>query len=347
MLFPVMLWRAGSCLASRRFMAATVLGVLAIYQICRYASAPPACVWDGNDVAIPLLWITEAGNRSGVSRNRLQHLKEQSVTHGIRLRTISQISLQGEEDIETKYNITNQLLLNKLHAAGAVCFEASLHDALEASQEGMGSSRGLANHTGQFVLISQDDVHFHRQFIAELTCTLAELPASWRSLHLCPGYLWGKKHALFPYPEAGGMRPEGPVPQSNYSRIFPRIPPSIALGGPLAFVIRCSRVQDMVTAIKDNLLRSNLRHPDDVTLQRISAKDDYVARNPQLCVEWAQGGSDFADSTAHDALLPMIFELFLLFGKLLGICLLMLFVCIGISSLEHLCSRGGVGGKAV
>jgi len=348
----MMLGKACSGFASRKIMLATVLGVLVLCVLSSLETvtfghyAPSVCVKARDVIAIPLLWVTEAGNSSKVAQKRMQHLKEQSVAHGIRLRIISQIPTQGDEDIETQYNVTNQLLLNKLDAAGAACLEASLGNVQEPLHEGLDSFRVVADNAEQFVLISQDDVHFHREFVRELTCTLGELPTSWRSLHLCPGYLWGRARAFFTYPEAGMMNPEGYVPPSKYSRLFRGVLGTIALGGPMAFIIRCGRVQEMVFSIKDMLAGKSSQHHDDVTLQRVSTQDDYVARNPQLCVEWTQGGSEFMNSTANHALLPKLFEFVLFVCYLLGIGFVLLLVCICMSSLEYCCPCCGAGGKA-
>jgi len=146
----------------------------------------------------------------------------------------------------------------------------------------------------QVVLITEDDVHFHARFRAELGATLAAAPPAWRALHLCPGYLWGRSWAEGTHVEPGAMRPEGPVPTSDHPRFFRGLS-GVVVGGPVAFAARCRHVGGMLSAVLALRLPLDRSNGADLTLLRIASPDDLVAREPQLCTEWPQGGSQLSD----------------------------------------------------
>jgi len=93
-----------------------------------------------------------------------------------------------------------------------------------------------------YAIVCDDDFEPIDNFMEELTATIALLPEHWRCLHLCPGYLWGRK---FRTKSIGKANPEfsmkdipvdasGRVYLTN-SQIYRKR--KMWLGGPLAFVV--------------------------------------------------------------------------------------------------------------
>lgn len=271
-----------SCRRCRSHLRAAVLplalgGIIATSLWTGDPGGAPSAAGGAADAA-PLAWVTEAGNSSRVSQRRLEHLRRQSVLHGLPLHVIGQVS-QGEDG----FGITNQLLVNKLRLAADLC-----------RASGNGSAHDMGSEAEQLVLITEDDVHFHGRFRGELGATIAAMPPTWRALHLCPGYLWGRSWSLGAHLEPGAMRPEGPVPTSDYPRFFRGLS-GIVVGGPVAFVVRCKHVGGILSAVLSLRLPLDRSNHADATLLRISSSEDLVAREPQLCTEWPQGGSQLSD----------------------------------------------------
>lgn len=206
-----------------------------------------------------VFWVAESSNRTDISQTRWLHLQEQGERHHFTLHL-----LRPSE--KTDNSAANSLLIEKLAAAESSCPPEP--DAV--------------------ALVTQDDVHLHSRFFDELHDTLHALPPSWRSLHLCPGYLSSQpmaKARFRPVVMPGPYKPKGPVPNTTHQRFFQGLSPLIWLGRPLAFVVNCSRIANLRQSVA-LVNKSFEHHPAESTLVQVGTKDDFIARDPQLCVEW-------------------------------------------------------------
>jgi hypothetical protein len=151
----------------------------------------------------------------------------------------------------------------------------------------------------EYGIIIDDDFHPHANFLEELNKTVELLPKNWRSLHLCPGYLWGRMYRKAN--TAGDMDPEGDLTGLDYhesGRFFINCKGSIwhdkhfiFLGGPIAILINRKNVDSMLCNFDE--LYKNHREPSDRILTKTLGENDYVCRNPQLGIEKEQGGTTF------------------------------------------------------
>ena len=169
-------------------------------------------------------------------------------------------------------------------------------------------------------VVIEDDTQLHPRFATEVEATLAQLPASWQLLHLCPAFLWINKGKRFAAEEVGkkafrlqpGPNVEvGSTPRKNETRAFLVYPPPFwvrgmngkdipptghALGGPTAFLVRrahapalarqlahhIEHLQDDVGISIDTLFRNQLFVPGQ----------HFIARDPQLCRETMHHGPE-------------------------------------------------------
>lgn len=144
-------------------------------------------------------------------------------------------------------------------------------------------------------ILCDDDFHPHRNFLEELNKTVELLPKNWRCLHLCPGYLWGRKYRKCT--EAGDINPEGDISDLTYhssKRFFTDCGSGIIskkgiwLGGPIAVLVNQNGIDsflnDYIESFKHN------KAVNDVILTRILNNNDYICMNPMLGYEREQGG---------------------------------------------------------
>ena len=222
--------------------------------------------YQGNN-EFKFIWISEAGAfGTDVSQMRCKNLRE--IEKSIQAHTILDIIPQVKST--DKIAAIKEVLINKLERA-----------------------LDLSNDASALYIITSDDVHFCKRIIPELEKSLELLPRDWRSLHICPGYLWGreknKPHLDIELPDLIDFDPEGPVPRekivnTRFSHLFE----PAWVGGPLAFVAKHSGIKSILKDIKSKASGADI--PDDVTIFKIATNNDYMMLDPLLCHEREQGG---------------------------------------------------------
>ena len=147
----------------------------------------------------------------------------------------------------------------------------------------------------QYGILCDDDFQPHENFLEELNKTVDVLPTDWRCLHLCPGYLWGRKFRRCSKP--GNLDPEGPINDLSYDKskrffincgsgIFYK--KQIWLGGPIAILVNKNNIDDL---LKDYInCYSKYKTINDVILTKILNNNDYICMEPLLGYENEQGG---------------------------------------------------------
>jgi hypothetical protein len=143
-------------------------------------------------------------------------------------------------------------------------------------------------------IICQDDFFPIDNFLEELNKTIELLPSNWNCLHLCPGFLWGRK-----------FRDKSKIGLLNYEyileknifnfhdsgRFFINCNPeqyynnNLWLGGPVAFIIKKTYISEFIKKYKDNF------DNDDRSLVKILDENIFICRNPQLGYEEECGGT--------------------------------------------------------
>ena len=215
----------------------------------------------------PLLWITEGGRSTVIAERRLSNLRlqEEQWHPSLYLVVIPQIF----SATQTRNFCIKQLLLEKL-------------------------SWGLrlAPRDDSLILISQDDAHLCGQFIPALESLLNEAPEGWRTIHLCPGYMWGrmtnKPRLDRDLPSLVPADPDWVVPMINkVGTRFATLFEPAWVGGPLAFLIRRRHIESLLLQLR----ATSPDKPDDLTLVHTSTPNDYMLRKDLLCHEREQGGA--------------------------------------------------------
>jgi len=146
--------------------------------------------------------------------------------------------------------------------------------------------------TYDYAIICDDDFEPVDNFMEELKATLNILPENWRCLHLCPGYLWGRKFR--DKSKVGKPNPEFPlkdIPMDSSGRVYlidkiKYTNKRMWLGGPVAVLVN----KNANSLLADFINESKNPRPADVILTRISNENDYVCTTP-LGYENEQGGS--------------------------------------------------------
>lgn len=147
----------------------------------------------------------------------------------------------------------------------------------------------------QYGILCDDDFQPHNNFLEELNKTVELLPTNWRCLHLCPGYLWGRKFRRCS--DSGNLDPEGNISDllyHNSKRFFINCgnglfyKKNIWLGGPIALLVNKNNIDELLTDyIK---CYSKYKTINDVILTKILNNNDYVCMEPLLGYENEQGG---------------------------------------------------------
>lgn len=216
-----------------------------------------------------LVVISEVGGATPTMCRRRDHLLGQLGVQRLDFRTIPCIT-----DDRDRHRVLFELLVRKLRLLLSTDFDVGV--------------------------VCQDDTHFHDNLLTELGATLAALPAGWRCLHMCPGFLWGRKRRRST--EAGALDPERSVAslrRSPCGRFFHSLQDpaykrvGVWPGGPVCFAVRSSRAAELLADIEAAWAAGGHRQHDDVLLLRAAGPDDFMAAAPQLCLELEQGGSTF------------------------------------------------------
>ena len=154
-----------------------------------------------------------------------------------------------------------------------------------------------------YTLICDDDFFPIPNFLEELNKSIAVLPSNWRTLHLCPGYLWGKKKQdpITGLPQKlGELNPEGPLNGMEYDstgRVFINCTNQVLyykgiwLGTPIAFVIQYDAIDSLLETFMSTY--TQIRVNNDVILSLSYGPNDYLCRSPVLGYEREEGTSLF------------------------------------------------------
>lgn len=157
----------------------------------------------------------------------------------------------------------------------------------------------------EYAIVCDDDFVPIPNFLAELNKTVALLPPQWRCLHLCPGYLWGRRFRDFT--KVGHMNPEYDLSGIAYhasGRFFHRCHGDVYsrrrfwLGGPVAFLVKKSKARDFMDDFVSRFTANKL--PDDVVFtQMLNPDKDFICREPMLGYEDEVGGSTYRSSSSR------------------------------------------------
>ena len=149
-----------------------------------------------------------------------------------------------------------------------------------------------------YAIICDDDFFPIDNFLDELNKTVELLPANWRCLHLCPGYLWGRWFR--DKSKISHLNPEynmDNIPYDNSGRFYINCDGNLYsnkkfwLGGPIAILVNKTGAE---TLLNDFILQySKQQYNNDVILTQILNTNDYICRQPILGYENEEGGSTF------------------------------------------------------
>jgi hypothetical protein len=150
----------------------------------------------------------------------------------------------------------------------------------------------------EYAIICDDDFFPIDNFLEELNETVNLLPYNWRCLHLCPGYLWGRRFRN--KDKIGLLNAEYNMTGIQYhesGRFYLNCTgdtyfnKKFFLGGPIAIVINKNNFESLLHDFVFQYEKSNL--PNDVILTKILNANDYICREPQLGYEEQEGGTTF------------------------------------------------------
>lgn len=228
------------------------------------------------------LFVSTLGNRSSASRARLEHIHS-VLPDGVQLHLMPGVT-DGSKHVRQYQHLRRLIAAVRQH-----------RDAVDLA------------------IVADDDFEPRPNFVRELMRSVNVLPATWRILHLCPGFLWGRSNVLSRLirPLAMSMHlaswDSWLVPEWRFSRLQfaqMRLDPTgrvvtnfadlsraqqshdtiLALGAPIAFAIRpadATRVLSSYDATYERLTNA----PNDVVLANMSGADDYVQYKCYLCIE--------------------------------------------------------------
>jgi hypothetical protein len=149
-----------------------------------------------------------------------------------------------------------------------------------------------------YALICEDDFFPIPNFLEELNKTGQQLPENWRCLHLCPGYLWGRRFR--DNSKFGQLNPEENIDmleKDASGRLFINCDPktycnkAIWLGGPIAFIVNKKSIDDFIDKYTKVYAADNIY--SDRILTRMLSPDDFICRSPMLGNEREEGGTSF------------------------------------------------------
>jgi len=150
----------------------------------------------------------------------------------------------------------------------------------------------------EFAIICDNDFFPIDNFVNNLEATVDALPPGWRTLHCCPGFLWGRNGRAPCVP--GVLKPSWPIdsltvdPCGRFFVVEDRdtyIQKEFWLGGPMAFLVNKQTIDSLLADFKASfLLEPTL---NDVILTKILTSNDYICRLPLLGYEAEEGGATF------------------------------------------------------
>jgi len=172
-------------------------------------------------------------------------------------------------------------------------------EKIEILYENMLAMIAFFKKTGfEYAIICDNDFFPIDNFMNNLQATVDALPPGWRTLHLCPGFLWGRNGKIPCAP--GILKPSWPIdslavdPCGRFFVVEDRdtyIQKEFWLGGPMAFLVNRATVDSLLADFKASfLLEPTL---NDVILTKILTSNDYICRLPLLGYEAEEGGATF------------------------------------------------------
>ena len=148
----------------------------------------------------------------------------------------------------------------------------------------------------EYAIITEDDFEPVPNFLNELNKTVNLLPSNWRCLHLCPGYLWGRKFR--DKNKIGKLNAENSIDDLKYHKSKRYFIPdnntwnkkNIWLGGPTCVLVNKSTINNLLNEYTE-YNNQHMNDACDVIFTSILNENDYVAMFPQLGYENEQGRS--------------------------------------------------------
>jgi len=150
-------------------------------------------------------------------------------------------------------------------------------------------------------IICDDDFCPSENFLEDLNKTVALLPPNWRSLHLCPGYLWGR--ATRDMTKIGHLNPEynmDGIPYDKSGRFYMNCNNQIYarrhfwLGGPIAVLLNKKSVDDFHEHFITQYTHLTKKLNNDVVFTLMLTPYDFICREPILGYENEEGGTTFS-----------------------------------------------------
>ena len=150
----------------------------------------------------------------------------------------------------------------------------------------------------EYAIICDNDFFPIDNFMNNLQATVDALPTGWRTLHLCPGFLWGRNGKIPCKP--GELKPSWPIdalavdPCGRFFVVEDRevyIQKEFWLGGPMAFLVNKQTIDSLLADFKESFAQEPTLN--DVILTKILTSDDYICRLPLLGYEAEEGGATF------------------------------------------------------
>jgi len=149
-----------------------------------------------------------------------------------------------------------------------------------------------------YAILCDDDFYPIDNFMEELMKTVELLPDNWECLHLCPGYLWGRKFR--DKNKIGRLNPEYNMEgvqfhksgryylKCNSKEYFNK---NFWLGGPISILVNRNTVNKLLNAFVSMYNSENCNN--DVVFTKILNNNSFICRQPQLGYENEEGGSTF------------------------------------------------------
>jgi hypothetical protein len=149
-----------------------------------------------------------------------------------------------------------------------------------------------------YAILCDDDFFIIDHFLEELNKTVEILPENWRCLHLCPGYLWGRRFRN--KDKISKLNPEYTMDSIDYhtsERFYLNCDSEIYfnknfwLGGPISLLINKKNIDHYLTDFINtyNTYKCN----NDVILTIMLKNNDFICREPMLGYEEEEGGSTY------------------------------------------------------
>jgi hypothetical protein len=148
----------------------------------------------------------------------------------------------------------------------------------------------------EFAIICDDDFSPIDNFLKELNQTVELLPINWRCLHLCPGYLWGRKFRN--KSKISSLNPEYNMSNISFhesGRFYNKCDSNryfrnkYWLGGPISFLVNKNNIDSLLNDYVAQYHKNKFNN--DVILTKILTNDDFICREPMLGFEDEQGGA--------------------------------------------------------